>query len=135
MRGNEEANSPRREQAGWNQREKAKQQRVETFHSDVGFQTASFFIRSLKTWLRLIREFVTGTESVQTRQKWPENSRVANRHTNEGEEEGEKKKKKGTVAHIVLELSRNPKRHLSKSSPTYFYPSNYFVNPSTTTPF
>lgn len=48
---------------------------------------------------------------------------------------GGRKKKKGTVAHIVLELSRNPKRHLSKSSPTYFYPSNYFVNPSTTTPF
>lgn len=110
MRGNEEANSPRREQAGWNQREKAKQQRVETFHSDVGFQTASFFIRSLKTWLRLIREFVTGTESVQTRQKWPENSRVANRHTNEGEEEGEKKKKKRDRSSHCSRIKQEPQK-------------------------
>jgi hypothetical protein len=62
------------------------------------------FIDSLRTWLQLIREFVIGTEPVQTQQKWAENSRVANRHTDESEEQNGRRKR----AHIVLKLNRKP---------------------------
>lgn len=62
---------------------------MENFHDGLEFRR-SFFIGSLRTWLWLIKEFVTGTEPVKTQQKWAENSRVANRHTNEDQEQGEK---------------------------------------------
>lgn len=82
MQGNEEATSPDPEQASWKQREgKA------AVCGDLpwsGVPDCVFFIRSLRTWLWLIKK------SAAT--NWAKNSRAANRHTNEGKEQEENKR-------------------------------------------
>ena len=81
MQGNEKATSPDCEQAGWKQREgKA------IACGDLpwfGFPDCVFFTRSLRTWLWLIKKSAAA--------KWAENSRVENRHTNEGKEQEKKR--------------------------------------------
>lgn len=103
MQGSEKATSPDCEQAGCKQREGKAAACGDLPWS--GVPDCVFFTRSLRTWLWLIKK------SAAT--KWAKNSRVENRHTNEGKEQEEKKKK--GIAHIVLELNRNPKKYLGKS--------------------
>lgn len=84
MQGSEKATSPDCEQAGWKQREGKAAACGDLPWS--GVPDCVFFTRSLRTWLWLIKK------SAAT--KWAKNSRVENRHTNEGKEQEEKKKKK-----------------------------------------
>lgn len=62
-----------------------------------------------------MKEFVTGTVLVQTHQKWAENSRVANRQTDEDEQN------KRSVTHVVLKLNRNPKGTFVNYFPNFFF--------------